>query len=91
MVCMPGAEPYFSSAELAFQLGFHSNVVDDYRLGFRSGTKPDFIVIDKNRYDEWISLLKEQDPPAYSYATGMMGREFRLLLDRGAYKVYGRL
>jgi len=79
------------SAELAFQLGFHSNVVDDYRLGFRSGKRPDFIVIDKNRYDEWIPLLKEQDPPAYRYATDMMSREFRLLLDRGAYKVYGRL
>ncbi len=79
------------SAELAFQLGFHANVVDDYRLGFRSGKKPDFIVIDKNRYDEWIPLLKEQDPPAYRYATGMMEHEFHLLLDRGAYKVYGRL
>ncbi|MEP6540422.1 MAG: hypothetical protein ABJF23_34170 [Bryobacteraceae bacterium] len=79
------------SAELAFQLGFHSNVVDDYRLGFRSGKRPDFIVIDKNRYDEWIPLLKEQDPPAYRYATEMMSREFHLLLDRGVYKVYGRL
>ncbi|MEO8129108.1 MAG: hypothetical protein ABI822_18535 [Bryobacteraceae bacterium] len=79
------------SAELAFQLGFHSNVVDDYRLGFRSGKRPDFIVIDKNRYDEWIPLLKEQDPPAYRYATEMMSREFHLLLDRSAYKVYGRL
>ena len=79
------------SAELAFQLGFDSNVVDDYRLGFRSGKKPDFIVIDKNRYDEWIPLLEKQDPPAHRYITGMMGRDFQLVLDMGAYKVYSRL
>jgi hypothetical protein len=78
------------SSELAFQLGFDANVVDDYRLGFRSGKKPDFVVIDKNRYEEWIPLLEQQDPPAYRYITAMMGRDFQLVLDRGAYKIYSR-
>ncbi len=80
----------FGSSELAFQLGFDANVVDDYRLGFRSGKKPDFVVIDKNRYEEWIPLLEQQDPPAYRYVTAMMGRDFQLVLDRGAYKIYSR-
>ena len=78
------------SAELAFQLGFNTNVVDDYRLGFRSGKKPDFVVIDKNRYEEWIPLLEQQDPPAFRYVTDMMEHDFHLVLDRGAYKIYSR-
>ena len=79
------------SAELAFQLGFDGNVVDDYRLGYRSHKKPDFIVIDKNRYEEWIPQLEKRDPAAYQYITSMMQRDFRLVLDRGNHKVYSRL
>src|SRR5215831_3809307 len=47
------------STELGWELGWKSNLVDDYRLGYLSGKKPDVIVLDKNRYQEWIPKLKE--------------------------------
>jgi hypothetical protein len=40
------------SAELAFDLGFDVPFVDDYRMGFRIGKQPAYVVIDKNRYEE---------------------------------------
>ena len=40
----------FGSAELAFQLGFEGTVVDDYRLGYRSGRQAAWIVLDRQRY-----------------------------------------
>ncbi len=77
------------SAELAFELGFDDNVVDDYRLGFRTGKKPNFVVIDHNRYEEWIPLLERQDPQAFHYIQNLM-QHFSPVLDKGAYKVYAR-
>jgi len=75
------------SAELAFDLGFEKNLVDDYRLGFRSGKKPDFVVIDRNRYEEWIPLLQQQDPQAFRYIRTLM-EHFQPVFDTGAYKIY---
>ena len=60
------------SSELAFELGYADNLVDDQRLGFRSGKRPDFIVIDKNRYDEWIPQYEQREPETYRYIRDMM-------------------
>ena len=78
------------SAELAFQLGYADNLVDDPRLGFRSGKRPNFIVIDKNRYAEWIPQYEQREPETYRYVRGMMDREFHQVLENDAYRVYAR-
>jgi hypothetical protein len=78
------------SAELAFELGFGGNLVDDPRLGYRSGKRPSFIVIDKNRYAEWIPQYEQREPDTYRYIHDMMAREFHQVLDNPAYKVYAR-
>lgn len=78
------------SAELAFQLGFDSNLVDDYRLGFRSGKKPDVVVIDENHYAEWIPLLLAQEPDTYRYITQMLSKEFQPVYKERAYEIYVR-
>jgi hypothetical protein len=76
------------SAELAFQLGFDGAVVDDYRLGYRSGKKPSVIVLDRNRYQEWIPALKERDPAVYSYITALLESQFRVAYENPAYRIY---
>jgi hypothetical protein len=78
------------SAELAFELGFDGNLVDDPRLGYRSGKRPSFIVIDQNRYAEWIPQYQQREPETYRYIHDMMQREFHQVLDNAAYKVYAR-
>jgi hypothetical protein len=76
------------SAELAFELGFDGNLVDDPRLGYRSGKRPSFIVIDHNRYEEWIPQYEQREPRTYRYIQDMMAREFHQVLDNAGYKVY---
>jgi len=77
------------SSELAFQLGYVDNLVDDPRLGFRSGKRPNFIVIDKNRYEEWIPQYEQREPATYHYIQDMM-REFHPVLSNDAYHLYAR-
>ena len=78
------------SSELAFELGYADNLVDDQRLGFRSGKRPDFIVIDKNRYDEWIPQYEQREPETYRYIRGMMDGEFHQVLENPSYRIYAR-
>jgi len=80
----------FGSAELAFQLGFDGQVIDDYRLGFRTGKKASFVVLDQNRYVEWIANLEKQEPQTYQYIQSMLHRDFRLVHVDGAYQIYER-
>jgi hypothetical protein len=83
-------EVVFGSAELAFQLGFDGKVIDDYRLGYKSGKTASFVVLDKNRYVEWIANLEKLEPQAYRYIQSMLSREFQLVHVDGAYQIYAR-
>jgi hypothetical protein len=85
-----GKGPIMGSAELAFELGYVDALVDDQRLGFRSGKRPNFIVIDQNRYAEWIPQYQLREPETYRYIRGLMDREFHEVLQNNAYQVYAR-
>ncbi len=78
------------SAELAFGLGFDSNLVDDFRLGYRSGKRADTIVIDRQRYLEWIGHLQQQDPPNYRYIQTMLANDYKVVYDEPLYRIYSR-
>lgn len=78
-----------ASAEWAFVLGFDGKVVDDWRLGYRSGKRPDLIVMDVNRYQEWISHLPEQDPGNFAYIQALL-RNYRVSYQNKGYTIYQR-
>jgi 4-amino-4-deoxy-L-arabinose transferase-like glycosyltransferase len=78
------------SSELGFELGFGGGLVDDFRLGYVSGKRPDLIVLDKNRYQEWIPLLKSAQPDAYWYDTELLRRDFQEVHRNDAYVTYSR-
>jgi 4-amino-4-deoxy-L-arabinose transferase-like glycosyltransferase len=80
----------FGSAELAFELGFEGRVVDDFRLGYRTGKKARFIVLDQNRYQEWIPNLRKVEPEAYRSITSMLANQYRLVQQNAGYQVYVR-
>jgi uncharacterized membrane protein len=44
-----------ASAEMAFGLGFDANLVDDVRLGYDTGRRPDVVVLDR-RYKEALAV-----------------------------------
>jgi len=79
-----------ASAEWAFVLGFDGPLVDDWRLGYRSGKKAGLIVMDENRYQEWTSHLPEQDPGNDRYIRHMLGNEYRVIYDQRGYRIYER-
>ena len=78
------------SSELGFELGFDGNLVDDFRLGYASGKRPDVIVLDKNRYQEWIPLLKPCPGGCVRYATELVAREFHEVHRNDGYVIYAR-
>ena len=78
------------STELGWELGWKSNLVDDFRLGYLTGKRPDIVVLDKNRYQEWIPNLKVFNPKAYLFATSLLKNEFRPVHRNESYIVYFR-
>jgi hypothetical protein len=84
-----GRDTIMGSAELWFELA-NVRVVDDPRLGYRSGNRPDFVVIDRNRYAEWIPQYEQREPQTYRYIHTMMSREFHQVLENSGYTVYAR-
>ena len=80
----------FGSAELAFELGFEGQVVDDFRLGYKTGKEARFIVVDQNRYQEWISNLQATEPEAYRAITAMLANQYQLVQEDVGYQVYVR-
>ena len=78
------------STELGWELGWNSNLVDDFRLGYLTGKRPDIIVLDKNRYQEWIPNLKVFDPKAYRFTTRLIESEFQPVHRNEAYITYFR-
>lgn len=82
-------------SEIAFELGFHGNFMDDHRLGFYTGIKPDIIVMDPI-YDKTFrgfkvgGLWEGKEPEVYRYVTNMLNNEFEQIYDNGHYRIYAR-
>jgi hypothetical protein len=74
------------SAELGFELGFDRNLIDDSRLGYHTGKRPDLVVVDEI-YEDAISGLRVKDPSAYQHVMAILG-EYPLIYEYGHYRVY---
>jgi len=76
------------SAELGFGLGF-DRVLDDANLGYYSGKRPDFIVIDSN-YRAHLADLARRQPEVYGSLESMLAGEYRPIYSNSGYSVYAR-
>lgn len=76
------------SAELGFGLGF-DRVLDDANLGYYSGKRPDFIVIDSN-YRAHLAELASTRPALYGDLEGMLAGQYRPVYSNAGYSVYAR-
>lgn len=77
------------STELAFGLGFNSNLVDDIRLGYYTGKKPDFIVVDEI-YQDAFKGVETQNLEVYQHVLDTLAKEYHPVYDHAYYKIYAR-
>lgn len=77
------------SAELAFGLGFDSNFVDDWRLGYYSGKRPDLIVIGKQYKGMIYGGLRDREPEAYDHVVRVLAG-YEKVFSQGENDVYAR-
>jgi len=78
------------SADLAFELGFRGErFIDDTRLGYFSGRKPEFIVVEEV-YEITFAGHKLHRPAVHEFVTKLLAHDYELMYDRNFYKIYRR-
>lgn len=68
------------SGELGFGLGFEGEIVDDSRLGFLSGRKPDYIVLETQYRSYWFPWFEKHEPATRSYIQSLL-KQYSLIYD----------
>jgi uncharacterized membrane protein len=74
------------TAELGFGLGFDS-VIDDYRLGYFTGKRPEYIVIDP-RYKSYLDDARVSHPEIQAYAVQLIESLYSEIYSNGYYTLY---
>jgi len=77
-------------AELGFAMRFPDNLLDDERLGYHSGKRPDIIVVDDRYRRDW-SVMRAGHPEVYRYIDRLTTQEYRVVYSRGTYTILERL
>ena len=73
-------------SELRFGLGYDPPLTDDYRLGFFSGKRAQYIVLDDN-YRALMASLKSENEPVYRWVTNTLARDYRPVWHDDLYDV----
>lgn len=77
------------TSDVAFRLGFETDIVDDQVLGYYTGTCPDLIVMDNWCYTAFYEQLALLRPDIYEYTRNLL-EEFDLVYENEVYRVYRR-
>lgn len=75
-----------ASGDLGFGLGFDRNLVDDTRLGYYTGLRPDVIVVEEI-YGENFKGWRTSEPPLADHIARTLA-QYDLVFDRGGYQIY---
>lgn len=74
-------------ASLGFGLGFPRTLVDDVRLGYLSGKRPDYIAV-STEY-EWVFRdYRRRDPELYQFIQRRLNDEYRKVYDSAGWQIY---
>lgn len=74
------------SSELGFQLPFEQ-VIDDYRLGFYSHKRPQFIVVEPN-YQEVFNAFSVTEPEVSRHVQSTLRNDYKVVYEDGYYSIY---
>lgn len=77
------------TADLGFALGFDRPLVDDYRLGYFSGKRPDFFVVDEI-YEDAIKGQQATRPWLYEHVRQTLDADYGVVYDQAFFKIYAR-
>jgi len=80
----------FGNGELGVALGFYNNLVDDSTLGFYSGKRADFIVVDDKSYKESFKEYPAKIPELDRYITNLLTKDYRKVYSGPVYEIYER-
>jgi len=75
------------SSELHFGLKHKDTLLDDKYLGYRSGRVADLIVVDP-RYEWERGVERVKHPEIYQHIVQLLARDYQLVYEHAAYKVY---
>jgi hypothetical protein len=78
------------TGELGFALGFDANLRDDSALGFYSGRKADFIVLDERAYKQSLLSYAAKVPELDRYVRHILADEYHRVYDGPFYEIYQR-
>jgi hypothetical protein len=73
----------------AFGLGFPANVLHDPLLGYNTGKKFDYIVIDPE-FANTISTSQGRDPKSYEHTMRLLTNDYTQVYDHDSYTIYSR-
>jgi hypothetical protein len=76
------------SAEFWFSLKQKENLTDDYRLGYRTGKRSKFVILDAQRYKDWIKALAENDPAGHQNIQNTLRNEYDPIFQNDRYEIF---
>jgi 4-amino-4-deoxy-L-arabinose transferase-like glycosyltransferase len=76
-------------AELAFGLGFDSNLIADGRFAYYTGKRPRYIVYD-SAVENSLQSSRTTFPEFYEYLPRLLSEEYEIAYENAAFKVYER-
>jgi hypothetical protein len=85
-----GKSLIMGDAELGFYFGFYNNVVDDSTLGYYSGKRPEFIVVDENGYAQVFEDFYALYPDLGRFVRKTLNEDFKQVFTNRIYTIYQR-
>jgi hypothetical protein len=70
------------SGEIAFDLGFDSRVSDDCRLGYLSGRRAKYVVLEGQYYRYWLPWLSVHEPASAHYIKKLLDEDYDIAYDQ---------
>jgi 4-amino-4-deoxy-L-arabinose transferase-like glycosyltransferase len=82
-------EEVIASSELAYKLGLYNGVDEDWRIGYTTGKKPEFIVLGRLGR-AWLKQHKNDSPDFSRFVDNRLNQEYVTALENKSYTVYVR-
>ena len=76
-----------ASGQFAFEFGYDGRLVDDVRLGYFTGKKPEFFVRDV-WYAEWLDRAKTREPKIYEHVSRTLNARYREVFRNPGFIIY---
>ena len=76
-----------AGGEFGFEFGFDGRVLDDVRLGYRTGKKPEFYVQDY-WYTNWLEKSAKRNPAVYRHIQDTLAQSYQEVHRNPGYTIY---